>query len=422
MKFLKRTSAFLLAVIFLFSAFTCAYAAEWNESWESIKQGDCPISLTPGADSSSMNFSWQTKLFAKTDFEISQSPDMSGSEKIEPQKKISILFHQINRVTAEDLEPATSYYYRYSDGAEMSEVFTFSTADSGEVQIMFCSDPQIGRSGDEKLDEVLSRDTLGWTRTVDEAFDKFPGIDMVMCAGDLAETAYTQLQYKAVLSPAELRSVPMAAAIGNHDFYMPNYSWHFNNPNSDVFELFRSPAGNGYYYCINNTLFIVLNSNNFNPIDQCRIMSTAVKEYPDAQFRVAMFHHSPFTPRTDESTLSRYVFPKLCDKFDIDVALTGHDHIYSRSHFIEGLEIIENSQNEAGEYVSPQGTVYFTANSASGSNFSSAGDNITEYCAAYNQNRIPQYSIISISQGRFEIATYSVGSYEPVDEAFVIIK
>lgn len=415
-------AALILAVLASFSASTFA-GAEWDARWTEIKENACPLAVTPGAEADSLNFCWLTSLFAGTGIEISENADMSDAQRLTVYRRPTISLGKVNFATAENLKPATRYYYRYSDGKNTSPAYPVKTVAEDSARFMFCSDPQIGRSGDPNSDEVLSRDALGWNEAVDDAFARFPDIDMILCAGDLVERAYSETQYKAFMSPAAVKTVPLATAIGNHDFYTPNYSWHFHNPNSNNWELLRSPAGNGYYFRVNDVLFIVLNSNNYNYFDQRKLMSTAVKAHPDAKFRIAMFHHSPFDIKTDEETLARSLYPGLCDEFDIDLALTGHSHVYSRSYFIKDMKIIDAVKNENGEYADPEGTVYFTANSASGSKYGGIPENPSrDYCAAANQNERQQYSIIDAANGRLSITTYSVGLTEPTDETVVIVK
>ena len=92
-----------------------------------------------------------------------------------------------------------------------------------------------------------------------------------------------------------MRSIPVATAIGNHDFYYPLYSIRSNNPNRFDRELLQCPAGKGYYFKRGEALFIVLNSNNVLTYDHEELIKEAMNFYPDALWRVVVMHYSIYS-------------------------------------------------------------------------------------------------------------------------------
>ena len=75
--------------------------------------------------------------------------------------------------------------------------------------------------------------------------------------------------------------------------------------------------------------------------------------------------------------------------------------------------------------VNPNGTLYMTANSASGSKFYELIAAQQDYIAARSQNWLPSWSVISLSEDTFSIDTYQLtadGSTEKIDETFSIQK
>ena len=73
----------------------------------------------------------------------------------------------------------------------------------------------------------------------------------------------------------------------------------------------------------------------------------------------------------------------------------------------------------------PQGTLYMTANSASGSKFYELVSTQQDYIAARSQNWFPSYSIITMDAAKFSIDTYQItddGSVEAIDDTFTIEK
>ncbi len=420
---IKKMISLLLATVMIFSASTLNAGAvgtfeEWVENWEYIDNGTGYITLTPGEDETKMNFSWQSpfKSFDET-IALGKEEDLSDAIELEVKTGLNIIgFEWTHKATAENLENNTTYYYQYTVNKEKSEIYSFRTGDADVTTVLFVSDSQIGRSSGTQ-EEIYQNDTYGWTKTLDSAVSLNSNIDFILSSGDQVEDSFSEEQYTYFESPEILRSLPVAAAIGNHDFYTPNYSNHFNNPNSDTFSLFNWPAGKGYYFEYNDVLFIVVDSNNFVPSANRRLIKNACEEYPDAKWRVLMMHHSPFDARGVDDIGNKFakgtVVPYI-DEFEIDICLSGHDHYYSRSHMIRDKEITADVC-ENGVYKNPEGTLYITQNSSSGSNYSGIGDEISEYCAFALQERRTTYSLIEITSDALTLKSYHADTNEEFD-------
>lgn len=391
---------------------------EWVKNWEQTDNGTGYIILTPGEDETKMNFSWQSPVKSLSETIIlGKSADLSDGIELEVKTEFNLFgFEWTHNATAQNLESDTEYYYQYTVDKEKSEIYSFRTGSPDLTTVLFVSDSQIGRSSGTQ-EEIYQHDTYGWTSTLDSAFSYNGEIDFILSSGDQVEDSYSEEQYTYFESPEILRSLPVAAAIGNHDFYTPNYSHHFNNPNSNTLSLFNWPAGKGYYFEYNDVLFIVVDSNNFFPTANRRLIKNACKDYPDAKWRVLMMHHSPFDARGADDIANKFargtVVPYI-DEFDIDICISGHDHYYSRSHMIRDKKITADIC-ENGVYKNPEGTLYVTQNSSSGSNYSGIGDEISEYCAFALQERRTTYSIIEITSDSLTLKSYHADTNEEFD-------
>ncbi len=409
---LRKIMSILLVLSVFIGTLTFSSGAvsfeDWLEDWEEIKQSNGYIMLTPGEDETKMNFSWQSASGSLEEkFFISKAADMSDADELKVKTKFNLFgFEWTHEVTATDLEGNTVYYYQYTQNKSMSEVYSFTTDDGKDTTVLFVTDSQIGRSSGEQ-EEIYKNDTFGWTNTLESAFTQSDEIDFILSSGDQVEDSYSEEQYTYFESPKCLRSTPVAAGIGNHEFYTPNYSHHFNNPNNNTFTLFRWPAGQGYYFSYNDVLFIVLDSNNFVPTANRRIIKNACKAYPDAKWRVLMMHHSPFDARGADDIGNKFAKATIVpfiDEFDIDICLSGHDHYYSRSYMIRNGEITGAADD--GIYKNPDGTLYITQNSSSGSNYSGIGDSISEYCEFALQENRATYSLVKVTENTLTVTTY----------------
>ena len=166
-------------------------------------------------------------------------------------------------------------------------------------------------------------------------------------------------------------------------------------------------------------------------------------------------------------------------KYDIDVVLQGHDHTYSRSKILYGDGKTHGSyefrldetgldydwdhayNKNTGDSITlnplssdtaaveakdaftadnkcytiessgksvvtnPKGTLYMTANSASGSKYYELINSQQDYIEVRSQNWLPSYSVINLTKDDFKITTYQItdeGKVENIDNTFTIHK
>lgn len=379
---------------------------DFTPKWESIVQDETIISLTPGGMPGEIGFAWLSqKDDSPVGFRISENEDMSAYTELEVESTKAIDSLCSNKVTATNLEKGKTYYYSYTENGIWSEPEGFTIQDDDEFTVLFISDAQLGRSGDEELQEILIRDTCGWNYTVNKMTKQYPDAAFLISAGDQLQSPDSLTQMKAYLSPEPLRSLPVANTIGNHDDDATLYGDIFNNPNQ-VFELFGDKAGSGYYYTYGDVLFITINSNNTYLFDTARILRKATKAYPDTKWRVVTMHHNPYSAaiEEDEYTELRPLFSALYDCYDIDLCLSGHDHFYSRTEAMYGGEISEN-----------EGTVYIQSSSASGSNYDPLPETLPSYTVSAFDVRVPTYTAFNFTDDALTGTTYRTDTDEVID-------
>ena len=326
-----------------------------------------------------------------------------------------------NQATITGLEPGTVYAYQLVNGEEKSDVATFTTATNGAFSFAFAGDPQIGASGN------ADSDTRGWDKTLGIIADstQFDGVDFLLSAGDQVNTANNEDQYNGYLDHDELLSLPVATVVGNHDSSSNAYDQHFNVPNES--ELGVTNAGGNYWFVYNNTLFLALNSNSMSTAEHKAFMEQAIAEAGDVDWKVVTFHHSVYSVAShavDGDILQRReALVPVFEDLDIDVVLMGHDHVYVRTYMMDGLTPITESDkytDQDGDGIpesvtNPDGILYVTANSASGSKFYTIQSTKYEYSAVQNQERVPNVSRVDVSEDAFTITTYRTSDMSVVD-------
>lgn len=336
---------------------------------------------------------------------------------------------------------------------------------------------------DGAANTAARNDGYAWGRTLNTAISENPDLNFVISAGDQVNKTGKpkEEEYAAYLSPAVLASLPVATTIGNHDSLNPDYAYHFYNPNQT--ENGQTAAGGDYYYSYGDGLFIVLNTNNYNVAEHQQTLKEAVASNPDAAWRIVTIHQDIYGSGLDHSDtdgmILRTQLTPIFDQYDIDVVLQGHDHTYSRSKLLYGdgqthgnyefslnedgtdydwdhatnvdteekialnpedgdedakaaLEAFQQDNNcytiedvDGNTVTDPQGTLYMTANSASGSKFYELISTQQDYIAVRSQNWLPSYSVITMDAGSFSIETYQItddGTVEAIDDTFTIEK
>lgn len=386
------------------------------------------LNFSPGKNSSEMNFCWHTEKDPEgCVIQVAKKSDMTGDKF--PVDKARTFTGKItdasagfssNKVTVTELEKSTQYVYRIGDGNEenWSEVMHFSTQDPENFKFIFVSDAQIGAGGHEK-------DTAVWIKTLATALEHVPETSFILHGGDHVNTGDNEREWDGFFMPPQLRNVPVVGVIGNHESKEPNFSYHFNYPNRT--EYGATGAGTNYYFSYGNALFIVLNTNNESFKEHEDTIKKAIESHPDAKWRIIATHFNLFPASTEHEdkggivNLRSGLLPVI-KKYDIDVVLSGHDHVYSRTKIIKGVKV-----NEELVYIdestveNPDGTLFVTANCASSSKYYAVSNKLEKFMDVISQTRTPSYSVVTVDNEKFRITTYSA-TFKGVLDTFAIVK
>lgn len=432
-----RLGALFLLLLLPFSAAPAARGAgvpppdllqaqpSWNNGWEAVSNDFGQIALTPGADETQLNFAWCSRLGAgRGAVRVSRFPDMREARTFAAASRLAMPLYQTNLVTATGLAENTVYYYTYGSGGNWSAPAIYRTGCSGAFDALFVTDVQISAASEGS--EALSRDASSWNHTLNAALSTHPDLRFVLSGGDQTDSGNNEAEYAAFLAPPILRSLPVATAIGNHDWMKLHNRYHFNNPN-EVCSPISAVFGRDYYFAYANALFIVLDTNNHNALDHYDAVKAAAAAHPEAMWRVVMMHHDLYGPghhaENDEcAKLRRYLVP-VFDQFGIDAVFTGHDHAYARSYQLRGNEIVRAAAAQDGRLTDPEWTVYFTGGSASASKFYDWHDSSNQWwLAASFQERAPVYMVLSFEGNALTVKPYRADTNTLIDLPYIIEK
>ena len=418
-----------------------------------------------GENATKMNFAWycvteeipKIKLMdsqGRVIQEVQGQQNLANKETITENDNVITLIP--NKVTVSGLAENTSYQYQYYLDGAWSDTYTFETKSTENFSVMYVGDPQIGASvgqDDNSKEYHAMNDAYNWNHTLSSALSAHSNVSFILSAGDQinqtsvskdADKLEQQIEYAGFLSSPLLRSMPVATTIGNHDSKSVNYSNHFNNPNTATSVATtegKTDAGTDYYFTYGNTLFVSIDTNNYNCATHENVIKEAVEANPDATWRVLMFHQDIYGSGYDHSDsdgiVLRTQLTPIIDKYDFDAVLQGHDHTYSRTYQLSSdgqthssyqsapktntddfsaylgdnacYNILTNIENK-NNVVNPEGTVYFEANSATGSKYYQLIGTQQNYIAARSQSWRPTYSVIDFTETTLTVKTYDAAT------------
>ena len=483
MKTGKKVMAGTLAAIMVSSAAMTAYAAtehwndgsqgattewtQWKTDWETVKNDYEKVSVNVGADETQLGFAWYSKTVEQPKVRIAKTEDMKDATEF-TGTQVSINIEALdgyfsNKVTVKNLEKETQYYYQIFKNGAWQKAESVKTGNPDSFSFLYVGDPQIGAcknqisSENEKMkNEIAARnDAFNWNKTLNNAMAAHPEVSFMLSAGDQVNYADREYEYAGYLNASALASLPVSTTIGNHDSGSYQYSYHFNTPNSfdlddTTYALGHTNAGTDYYYTYGDALFIVIDTNNYNCATHRNVIEKAVNENKGKKWRIVMFHQDIYGSGLDHSDsdgiILRTQLTPIFDEFDIDVALQGHDHTYSRSYQLsgDGKEHTAYDRNNAygedyltqnncytinsdlvtGTIVDPEGTVYMEANSSTGSKFYELIPAQQDYIAERSQTWTPSYSVINMTETAVTITTYDADTNKVLEgsSAYTIVK
>ena len=245
--------------------------------------------------------------------------------------------------TFSGLEADTQYRFKIVAGGTQSDVRSFRTAGAkGSWNFVAFTDFQ------HRENPV----TLPLLEMMKAHFT--PGL--VLCSGDHIDVAGNEYEWSFILDNEIFRDFVYAASPGDHAYWAcdkvdggyPQYDKPYTFVNLFRFPDNGSPTspGSSYYFYYNNVLFVALDMNNSDIASGSRFdeeaawfQETMERLQGTYQYLVVFMHKSVYGSDLVDPAVARNIRPQwspLFQRFQVDLVLSGHDHIYSRTNPMEG--------------------------------------------------------------------------------------
>lgn len=298
---------------------------------------------------------------------------------------------RINTMLLEKLTPGTAYVYIVGDGANWSELKTFSTTFvNGETNFIVMGDTQADNP------DVFS----AYNQAISSSGINY---DFAIQTGDFVDDGGEYTLWSNILSlfSQYFGDTDFVQVFGNHE-YEGNEDGHF--PETVNF----TPGEKYYSVTYGNVYVAVINCYLVEDMEEAAAWIKADAAKSDAVWKVLTLHRPPYYTNTiGGSENSHNIVPALADEAGFDVVFSGHDHSFARTKPMKGGEVNEN------------GTVYYIVGAAEQGGKYSITDNPEFNFARVSGDFNALYFSVSASYTQMKLTVYNLtddGSFEVFDE------
>jgi len=211
----------------------------------------------------------------------------------------------------QNLLPDTIYYYRVLPNGNLNTFRTFAATTDSFYFIVY---------GDTRTDSVAHQSVI------DRMLD-YPS-EFIVHSGDLVGTGDNTVDWRIFFNTTDtiLQSKLFLPSIGNHEYPFWPYDTLFVLPDSEN------------YYSVDyaNCHFIVLNTEmNLSGVQKTWMISdlSSASANPGIAWIIAIFHRPPYSSGLGHGSQLdvRNEWCPVFEQYGVDIAFSGHDHIYERT-------------------------------------------------------------------------------------------
>ena len=371
-----KLKSYLNKTLIALSAAIMASATVWAEAPRTAI-------VNPGADATtSVRINWHSDLNGPDTycyFTTADDTDWSDAQRIDPTREECTVYDNMysktptgqdfyesarftrNVASLEKLQPGTRYMYRLGEKSD-GEIRYFSTLpDNGTWTAAIISDfhsytplpsrKQAAMKMLDKLKEVNGGD-----------------FDMILHVGDITAWGGSYSFWKDLYNESYFRNYMWAGVNGNHDDMDRTSTFNgnhfFKNANANPLNGYEGQEGVCYYTQLGDLLLICLNSEAMRSPEGLTAAQNWVKEVianNASKYTAVMEHYQWFYG--DQGSTSQFSrWNELFDKYEVNFALGGNNHIYVSTHPIKDGQVVEpgkgtvyiqtpSSDNERGRNV-----------------------------------------------------------------------
>lgn len=283
-----------------------------------------------------------------------------------------------------------SYSYTILLENTYSKLYSFETMAEESTTMAFFGDTQ--GYLDSQYEDF--KKTYNIAKNVSEESGK--SIDLNYIAGDIVDDGGNYDQWKFFYNHSEhiFSEEQLITTIGNHDVYNgPDYYVNsFNYPSNGVSGL----EERSFFIDLPYARVAVFDTESTSTYIEQAEWLTEIMSEASQPFNIVLMHRSAYPMAYDEAYIRQLSI--VFEIADIDLVLSGHDHIYSRTTMKADEKVDLN-----------EGVTYIIGGSSTGSKFYGTLDEESRYWKniVYDDN-YPVFTLIDIGEDKIEVKAYSI--------------
>ena len=299
---------------------------------------------------------------AKKAWPVSQRWSSVGIKDTAPASTFYTQERYVCYATLCGLEPDTAYRFKIVSGDGESDVRTFRTAG------------QKGRWNFVAFTDFQHRENPVTLPLIQMMKELAGNPALMLCSGDHVDVAGNEKEWSFILDNDVFRNFVYAASPGDHAYWAsdrtdrgyPQYDYAYTFNRLFHFPQNGAPScrNTSYWFRYNNVLFVALDMNNSDIAsgsrftDQVRWFEQTLDRLEGTyQYLVVYEHKSIFGSEEIDPVVAQKLRPQwypVFQKYRVDLVLSGHDHIYSRTFALDGDKPTDDTS--AGTYYLDMGS------------------------------------------------------------------
>jgi len=410
---MKKVFSSLIIVLVLFIG--VCFGINVNAASGTIKN----VVTCPGEDmATQMQINWQSSTSLtdlKVEYTVASDTAYANStivdgtyrsfmrEKNDPVQGASYIGFNTPRhiwnALLQNLTPKTKYIYRITDGttvySKADYAFETGSVTNDQFSFLFITDPQYDTDSQAQKFNLIS-----------ETHIQNDDVKFAFITGDICDKGGNSNYWDLFYTKSSLKKIPYATTVGNHEYYDQGttttdnviYNQYFFNPQNGS----ENVKGSSYYFVYNQALFIMIDSEDRKYEEQQKQWFIDVCNSVDCNYIIVGAHRSAFPggPYVDAGKTFYSKWGYIFDQCNVDLVLSGHDHLYART------KSIYNNEVTTEDY---KGTVYIEGGSSGTKYYNKQSDENAEKWACQFE-RVTCGTVITVGENNLLIKTYAIGT------------
>jgi predicted phosphodiesterase len=319
----------------------------------------------------------------------------------------------IYKTTITELEALSTYQFAIKSNNDYSKLYEITTLSESEPTIMaFFGDTQgykLSQYENFRITYEKAIDVVGQIYIkVDMAGTDKIGISYI--AGDIVDRgdSWDQWGFLDEAMAGYMSNAMFVTTIGNHDVKQsPDiYTHTFNYPENGI----DGGSERSYYFDLPYGRVAVWDSEAISTFEEQSQWLLDIMSQDEVGFKLVLMHRSAYPMAYDEGHIRR--LSEVFEKAEIDLVLSGHDHIYSRTTMFQDKQVPID-----------KGVTYIVGGSSTGSKFYDTLQQEKRYWKNISfDGDYPVFTLLNIGETSIQVNAYAIEDEVALIDHFEITK